>query len=69
MLFRRKIPRSCAYCAFGTKLDSDTVLCTKRGVVSVEKSCRKFSYDPCRRIPPKMKSLNFRKYDNEDYTL
>lgn len=69
MLFRRKMPRSCDYCAKGTKLDNGTVLCIKRGVVTAEKPCAGFRYDPCRRVPPKQKFSNFHDYDNEDFSL
>lgn len=69
MLFRKKHPRDCRYCTFGTMMDEDTVLCTKRGVRSVEKPCRKFSYDPCKRTPPRTKALNFNKYHEDDFTL
>lgn len=69
MLFRKKIKRSCAYCACGTKVSSDQILCTKCGVVSMTYACRKFKYDPCKRVPPRAKALNFGKYDNEDYSL
>lgn len=69
MLFRKKIPRSCSYCACGTMISDDQVLCTKYGVVSVYYHCRKFKYDPCKRTPSKAKALNFKKYDNEDFSL
>lgn len=69
MLFRKKIPRSCGYCTYGTKIDENMLLCVKRGVVSPEGSCRKFSYDPCKRIPVKPKALDLDKYKNEDYSL
>jgi len=69
MLFRKKIRRSCAYCARGTKVSSDQVLCTRYGVVSMTYACRKFKYDPCKRIPLRAKALDFKKYKNEDYSL
>lgn len=69
MLFRKKIQRSCCYCIHGTKLNDDEVLCIKRGVRNMEKSCRKFRYDPFKRIPPKAKPLDFTKYDSEDFSL
>ena len=69
MLFRKKMPRSCIYCAHGTKIDDEQVLCVKRGVVSVDHECRKFSYDPCKRVPPKPKALDFQKFKDEDYSL
>lgn len=69
MLFRKKISRSCSYCMHGTKFDCDQILCIKRGVVSMDSSCRKFAYDPCKRIPPKAKALNFSQYKEEDFVL
>lgn len=69
MLFRKKIKRSCAYCAHATKVSYDQLLCTKCGIVSVMYACRKFKYDPCKRVPTRAKALNFKKYDNEDYSL
>lgn len=69
MLFRKKIARSCQYCSNATQLNDTEVLCTKRGIVSIEKNCRKFSYDPCKRIPKKAKASDFSKYDSEDFSL
>lgn len=69
MLFRKKVARSCSYCACGTKVGSEQVLCTKYGVVSLYYACRKFKYDPCKRIPPKQKALNFEKYKDQDFSL
>lgn len=69
MLFRKKIQKSCSYCKYGAKLDDNLVLCTKRGMVSLDGKCRKFSYDPCKRIPLKPKAPDFEKYNSEDYSL
>lgn len=69
MLFRKKIERSCVYCQYGTKLDEDSILCSKKGVKSIDDKCRKFKYDPCKRIPAKARALDFSKYEEEDYSL
>ena len=69
MLFRKKITRSCSYCQHGTVFGDDQILCTKRGTVSIYYSCGKFRYNPCKRIPPKMKSLDFEKYQETDFSL
>jgi hypothetical protein len=68
MLFKKKIEKSCAYCAYGTKLEDDQILCVKKGVVKSGK-CRKFSYEPTKRIPLKPKALDFDKYKSEDFSL
>lgn len=69
MLFRKKIERSCAYCQYGTKLDEETILCSKKGMKSVDYKCRKFKYDPCKRVPVKAKALDFSKYEQDDFSL
>lgn len=69
MLFRKKIERSCSYCLYGANLGDGMILCAKKGLKSVEDKCRRFKYDPCKRIPPKAKALDFSRYDKEDYSL
>ena len=69
MLFRKDIPRACEYCARGARLDDDTILCAKKGLVKIDGSCRKFKYDPCKRVPPKAKSMVFSNYEEEDFSL
>jgi hypothetical protein len=69
MLFRKRLEKSCTYCRYGTILEEGFVLCTKRGIVSADCKCRKFCYDPIKRIPTKPKALNFEKYNNKDFTL
>jgi len=69
MLFRKKIARSCDYCQFGTKLEENAVLCSKKGLKTTQDKCRKFKYDPCKRIPAKAKAMDFSKFDNEDFSL
>lgn len=69
MLFRKKLPRSCSYCKYATSLNGEEFLCVKKGIVDGTKPCRKFTYDPCKRIPFKAKALNFDKYKDEDFSL
>lgn len=69
MIFRKKIQKSCSYCTWGTKISDDDVLCTKRGFMPAYKSCRKFSYDPCKRTPSKAKAIDFNKYTSDDFKL
>lgn len=69
MLFRKKIERACAYCAHGAQLGEDGILCARKGLRTPEDSCRKFRYDPCKRIPGKQKSPDFSKYETQDFSL
>ena len=69
MLFRKKISRACSYCQYGTQIDDEQVLCIKKGVVPVDGKCRKFCYDPCKRIPLKKKTPDFSQFKDEDFSL
>lgn len=69
MLFRKKIEKSCEYCTHGTLLDNDQILCVKRGLTANVSKCRKFCYDPCKRVPPKPKAIDFSQYDDQDFSL
>ena len=69
MLFRKKMPRACRYCAWAAALEDEQMLCVKKGVVFADGTCRKFQYDPCKRIPPRPKALDFSQYEQENYSL
>ncbi len=69
MLFRKKIDKACTYCQHGVSLVDGQVLCVKKGVKQPEDSCRRFRYDPFKRIPAKARAMDFSKYDEEDYSL
>lgn len=69
MLFRKRIEKSCQYCSHGARLNDEQILCVKKGVVTATGKCRKFCYDPCKRIPPKPKAKDFSQYDEEDFSL
>ncbi len=69
MLFRKKIEKSCLYCALGAKLAGDVILCTKRGITVPRSKCRKFRYDPCKRVPPRPKQPDFDRFSAEDFSL
>ena len=69
MLFRKKIERSCIYCVYSTKMDQENMLCTKKGVVPMDSACRKFRYDPFKRVPPRPKALDFSKNEEDNFSL
>lgn len=69
MLFRKKIDPSCSYCTRSAKLADGQVLCSKKGIVSGDGKCISFRYDPFKRIPSRPKTLDFEKYDQEDFSL
>lgn len=69
MLFRRKIDRYCTYCMFARKVNNEQVICEKQGIVLASHHCRRFRYDPLKRIPPKAKVQDFSKYEEKDFSL
>ena len=69
MLFRKKMERLCTYCDSGTELEDGLILCSRKGLRKPEDKCWRFCYDPCKRIPKKVKALDFSKYDKEDFSL
>ena len=68
MLFRKKIDRYCTYCQFAGKIDEDSVICRFCGVVPAAHHCRRFRYDPLKRVPSRPKPLNAEE-DEKDYSL
>ncbi len=58
-LLSKSICPACTYCQFGTNfIKQKTVLCVKFGVVHCFNSCKKFKYDPLKRIPHSRKKLH-----------
>ena len=69
MLFRKKIEPRCAYCARGTQVNENEVVCVKRGVMGVGDHCHSFRYDPLRRVPPRPLKLRTDQLTPEDFSL
>ena len=69
MLFRKKIDRFCSYCVYAGKLDDETYLCAKRGFVAACHHCRKFKYDPLKRVPKCRKPKDFSEYDEHNRAI
>ena len=69
MLFSKKIEPRCAYCQRGARLSDEKVMCLKKGIVSAASQCRRFKYDPLKRVPPKPVALSFSKFSEEDFKL
>ena len=45
---------TCAFCENASGIyDEDSMICKTKGVVSKLYSCRKFIYDPLKRVPPR----------------
>lgn len=65
-----ELDKVCAYCEHATTLaGGEHVLCDKRGVVTGTHHCRKFAYDPLKRIPKRAKPLPEVELDALDDTV
>ena len=64
----KKYPKACKNCFFGriTK-DNQAVLCEKEGVVETNHCCRKYKYDPLKRVPNK--TVIHSDYNEDDFKL
>ncbi len=67
-LFGNNIQPKCEYCFLGnTASDGEMVLCSKKGVVTSDYSCKKFEYMPAKRKPKRRKPMET--YTAEDFKL
>lgn len=66
--FDSSISPMCAYCLHGSPLSGGTeVFCIKKGMVDPMDACRKYKYDPLKRVP-KTRDIG-RDYDPTDFKL
>ncbi len=56
-LFGNNIKPSCKYCNMAKSSDGEKIMCEKFGEVKAYDSCKKFEYNPLKRIPKKELSL------------
>lgn len=50
--------KMCEFCRFASEIKTtEDMLCSHKGVVDKEYSCRKFVYDPLKRVPKKLPEL------------
>ena len=61
------ITPKCSYCSYSVHTsDKALVLCEKKGIAATDGYCKKFCYDPLKRIPERPPLLDF---DEQDFTL
>ncbi|HEX2937348.1 MAG TPA: hypothetical protein VHO66_00315 [Ruminiclostridium sp.] len=67
-LFSNKDDGSCAICAHGRAAnDGIKILCQKKGIVDASFCCRRYKYDPLKRVPHHAPALP--KFDKSDFEL
>ena len=67
-LYGNNIEPACEICALGHRTaDGKSVLCSRKGVVGLYDACRKFEYDPLKRIPERPSEKT--EHDAEEFEL
>ena len=61
--------KDCTYCQFAGKVDEETMICQKYGIVPAAHRCRKFRYDPLKRVPSRPHSGGLEKFNKNDFSL
>ena len=68
-MFEKNIEPRCGYCQRGSSIEDGKMLCVKKGIVSPAGACRRFRYDPLKRVPPKPLATSFDHLKDKDFTL
>ena len=67
-LFNKSVKKSCAWCKYGRKSEySNEIFCKKRGVVTADDYCRKYNYDPLKRVPDRQTVS--KEFSNNDFLV
>ena len=70
MLFSKKMEPRCEYCRWAVPFeDEDVVGCKHRGVMKVQDKCRRFAYDPLKRVPEPPTTFKSQEFNKEDFEL
>lgn len=67
-LYGNTVEKRCEYCENGQRsADGTQIFCKKRGVVQPGEHCRRYVYDPLRRVP--FRQAQLKTYQPEDFSL
>lgn len=67
-LYGNSIEATCEFCVFGRRSsDGKAILCPKKGVMPLYHHCRKFVYDPLKRIPKRPPEISG--YTEDDFRI
>ena len=67
-LYGNSVQATCEHCLHGRRSsDGKAILCPKKGVMPLYHHCRKFEYDPLKRIPSRQPKPQ--KFTKEDFKI
>ena len=70
MLFRKNMEPNCSYCMYGCTVTETECACERKGIVTNPRTaCRRFRYDPLKRIPERPAALDESGLSAEDFQL
>lgn len=70
MIYRECENPICFFCAYSTPLAAtDDMVCNKCGIVKQDNTCKKFRYDPQKKIPKRAPKLKSHKFTAENFQL
>ena len=67
-LFSKNVDPRCMYCSLGRPMWRSQIGCVYQGVVKEHHHCKRFRYDPLRRIPAKPPKLSVN-YTDKDFEI
>ena len=70
MIYRECETPKCFFCAYSAQLAAtEDMICSKAGIVHENSVCKKFRYDPQKRVPKRTPKLNTEKFSAKDFAL
>ena len=70
MLFDKNIEPKCTYCKTGMPIPySEEIACVRHGIMSPDDSCRRFIYDPIKRVPEVAAPYSPGEFTEDDFSL
>ena len=67
-LYGNRIQPTCEICLYGRRSsDGGVILCTFRGIKQLYSHCRRFSYDPLKRVPFRQPKVE--EFTPEDFSI
>ncbi len=67
-IFNKKLSPACKYCEYA-KISTfdDEIICKHKGITRLDDRCRKYRYDPFKRVPKKI--IIEKNYSDKDFKL
>ena len=70
MIYRECENPKCLFCAYSAAIaTTDDMVCSKYGIVNQDSKCKKFRYDPQKRLTKRKPKLDTKKFKEEDFAL